>query len=90
MMSLRRITKSFSAMRLDPKVGATCSQLEGCNISGNATISPNDRLLNDGFPEQDQIVNGVEVVQFELGDVPYCAERSVYDDSTEIIEKPLL
>jgi hypothetical protein len=89
-MSLRRITKSFSATRLDPKAGANCSQLDGCNITGNATISPNDRLLNDGFPEQGQIVNGVWVVQFELGDIQYCAERSVYDNSTEIIEKPLL
>ena len=89
-MTFRRATKPFRATRLDPKSGTTCSQLEGCDLSGSKTILPNGRLLNDGFPEQDQIVSGIEVVQFELGDVSYCAVRSIYEDSTEIAEKPLL
>ena len=89
-MTLRKVTKTFKATRLDPKAGTTCSQLEGCDLTGNATILPGPRPLNDGFPEQGQIVNGIEVVQFLYGDLPYCAKRSAYDDSTEIIEEPLI
>jgi hypothetical protein len=46
--------------------------------------------VNDGFPEQGQTINGIEVVQFLYGDVPYCAKRSVFEDSTEIINNPLI
>ena len=89
-MAFRKVTIAFQATRLDPKAGTNCSQLEGCDLSGNATILPDSRLVNDGFAEQGQIVNGIDVVQFLLGDVPYCAKRSVFEDSTEITKKPLI
>ena len=89
-MALRTVTLAFNATRLDPKVGTTCSQLEGCDLSGNATILPGPRPVNDGFPEQGQTINGIEVVQFLYGDVPYCAKRSVFEHSTEIINNPLI
>jgi len=89
-MALRTATKAFKATRLDPRAGATCSQLEGSDLSGNATILPGPRPLNDSFPKQGQIVSGVEVVQFLYGDLPYCAKRSAYDESTEIIKESLI
>jgi len=89
-MAFRKVIKPLKATRLDPKAGVDCSQLEGCDLSGNVTILPGSRTVNDGFPEQGQRVNGVEVVQFLYGDLPYCAKRSIYDDATEITNGSLI
>ena len=89
-MTLRTVILAFNATRLDPRESATCSRLEGCDLSGNETILPGPRPVNNGFPEQGQTVNGIEVVQFSYGDVPYCAKRSVFEGSTEIIKTPLI
>jgi len=89
-MALRTVKVAFKATRLDPKKGVTCAQLEGCDLSGNTTILAGPRRVNDGFPEQGQFVNGIEVVQFLYGDVPYCAKRSIYDEATEIRNEPLM
>jgi hypothetical protein len=84
-MSLRRVTRQFEATLLDLKEkDTTCGQLEGCDIAGDKQFPKGSPLLNDGFYKQGQVVNGVEVVQFERGGLSYCVSRAVYDASTEI------
>src|ERR1017187_5424436 len=91
-MAFRKVTTNFEATQIDlnDEEDITCSQLEGGDISGDIPFSVGSPTLNDTFYKQKQIVNGVDVVQFERGGLSYCVKRSVYDESTEIIDGPLI
>jgi hypothetical protein len=89
-MTFRRAKQSFNANRLDLKRSADCSQLEGRNLAGDVTIRVDGRTISFGLPPAIQEVNGVEVIQFLIGDCSYCATRAVFEDATEVIEGTLL
>lgn len=86
-MTLRKVTRTFEATRLDLKESATCSQLEGCDLSGDTRFTTDSSPLNDGFDKQGQRVNGREVVQFACGQSSFCVELSIYEASTKRLSR---
>jgi len=88
-MTRRITTKLFHATRLDRDDDRSCSQLEGCDITGDVPFAKGMGPLEDGFPPGDQFVNSQPVAQFRFQSYSYCAERSVYETSNEEISNPL-
>jgi hypothetical protein len=88
-MTRRIVTKPFYATRLDRDDDRSCIQLEGCDITGDVPFAKDTGPLEDGFPPKGQFVNCQPVVQFRFQSYSYCAERTVYEGSTEEIKNPL-